>query len=175
MVGIGRHGESSICISVNLYIIASYRPFGMEEIHENDYKSSVSRTDSVSVDPLKREIGGDHYKSSYQPIQLMEKVRMYACCSYIFKYVFRHKNKGKKQDLEKALHCCQLMDVLGNNWYQGTSHSIDCIDTSFEEFYRFIKGNKELDKNQIRAILGIAHKDMGMLTGAIRDEIKEYY
>lgn len=154
----------------------SYRPFSMEEIHENDYKSSVSRTDSVSVDPLKREIGGDHYKSSYQPIELMEKVRMYACCSYIFKYVYRHKNKGKKQDLEKAFHCCELMEKLGNNWYQGTSDVFSgLMDASIGEFYRFIKENKDLDVNQIRAILAICAKDIESLKLSINAEILEYY
>ena len=147
----------------------------MEENIYVDNPDSVQRADNVKENPLEHEVGGEHYKSQYQPIELMEKVRMYACCSYILKYVFRHKKKNGKQDLEKALHCCQLMDALGNNWYQGTSRSIDCIDTSFEEFYRFIKENKELDKNQIRGILGIAQKDIRMLIGAIRDEIKEYY
>lgn len=153
----------------------SYRPFGMEEIHENDYKSSVSRTDSVSVDPLKREIGGDHYKSSYQPIELMEKVRMYACCSYIFKYVFRHKEKGKKQDLEKALHCCELMETLGMNWYEGTRvHSYD-TDKSLDEFNKFVQANNQLDANQIRAIFAICAKDIESLKMSINMEIKEFY
>lgn len=153
----------------------SYRPFCMEEIHENDYKSSVSRTDSVSVDPLKREIGGDHYKSSYQPIELMERVKMYACCSYIFKYVFRHKNKGKKQDLDKALHCCELMESLGMNWYDGTRvHSYD-TDKSLDEFNKFVQVNKQLDANQIRAIFAICAKDIESLKLSINMEIKEFY
>lgn len=151
------------------------RPFGMEEIHENDYKSSVSRTDSVSVDPLKREIGGDHYKSSYQPIELMERVKMYACCSYIFKYMFRHKNKGKKQDLEKALHCCELMESLGMNWYEGTMvHSYD-IDKSLDEFNKFVQENRQLDANQIRAIFAICAKDIESLKMSINSELSECY
>lgn len=152
----------------------SYRPFGMEEIYENDYKSSVSRTDSVSVDPLKREIGGDHYKSLYQPIELMERVKMYACCSYIFKYVFRHKDKGKKQDLEKALHCCELMETLGNNWYAGNGDATS-FDTSFVEFHRFIQSNKQLDGNQIRAVIAICDKDIELLKKSINSELSECY
>ena len=76
------------------------RPFGMEEVYPNSYcESNTSRTDKPTENPLSKEIGGTHYKSAYQHIELMEKVKMYACCSYIFKYVFRHKDKGKKQDL----------------------------------------------------------------------------
>ena len=88
------------------------RAFAYPDVKE-DYNEDMDMINE-GCNPLDKEVGGSHYKSSYQPIQLMEKVRMYACCSYIFKYVFRHKNKGKKQDLEKALHCCQLMDKLGN-------------------------------------------------------------
>lgn len=137
------------------------RPFGMEDYH-------VSRTDEVKGNPLDKEVGGNHYKSRYQPIELMEKVRMYATCSYILKYVFRHKNKGKKQDLEKALHCCELMNQLGCNWYAGTPIN---MDYSRYEFYKFITENKQLDANQIRAILAIANKDMDSLKESISEEI----
>lgn len=150
------------------------RPFGMEEYYEIGCKPSVSRTDEVNSNPLNREVVGEHFKSAYQPIELMEKVKMYATCSYILKYVFRHKDKGKKQDLEKALHCCELMETLGMNWYQGNGR-IGEYDTSNEEFYRFIKENKELDANQIRAILAISNKDIESLKLSINMEIKEFY
>ena len=152
------------------------RPFGMEEIYPNSYlQSNVSRTDNLTENPLSKEIGGTHYKSAYQPIELMERVKMYACCSYIFKYVFRHKDKGKKQDLEKALHCCELMETLGMNWYEGTMvHSYD-IDKSLDEFNKFVQANKQLDANQIRAIFAICAKDIESLKLSINNEIKEFY
>lgn len=152
------------------------RPFGMEEIYPNSYcESNTSRTDKPTENPLSKEIGGTHYKSEYQPIELMERVKMYACCSYIFKYVFRHKNKGKKQDLEKALHCCELMESLGMNWYEGTMvHSYD-IDKSLDEFNKFIQENRQLDANQIRAIFAICAKDIESLKMSINNEIKEFY
>lgn len=151
------------------------RPFGMEEVYPNSYcESNTSRTDKSTENPLSKEIGGEHYKSAYQPIELMERVKMYACCSYIFKYVFRHKEKGKKQDLDKALHCCELLERLGNNWYQGNSTMVS-YDTSYEEFYKFIEANRQLDSNQIRSILAIANKDMKSLKKSINNEIKEFY
>lgn len=151
------------------------RPFGMEEVYPNSYPSNTSRTDRISENPLEKEVGGTHYKSSYQPIDLMEKVKMYACCSYIFKYVYRHKNKGKKQDLEKALHCCELMEALGMNWYEGTCvHSYD-KDKSLDEFNKFVQANKQLDANQIRAIFAICAKDIESLKKSINMEIKEFY
>ena len=152
------------------------KPFGMEEIYPDSYcESNTSRTDKPTENPLSKEIGGTHYKSEYQPIELMEKVRMFACCSYIFKYVFRHKDKGKKQDLEKALHCCELMETLGMNWYEGTCvHSYD-KDKSLDEFNKFVQANRQLDANQIRAIFAICAKDIASLKLSINNEIKEYY
>ena len=152
------------------------KPFGMEEIYPNSYcESNTSRTDKPTENPLSKEIGGTHYKSAYQPIELMERVKMYACCSYIFKYMFRHKDKGKKQDLEKALHCCELMETIGMNWYEGTIvHSYD-IDKSLDEFNKFVQVNKQLDANQIRAIFAICAKDIASLKKSINMEIKEFY
>ena len=152
------------------------KPFGMEEIYPNSYcESNTSRTDKPTENPLSKEIGGTHYKSAYQPIELMERVKMYACCSYIFKYIFRHKDKGKKQDLEKALHCCELMETLGMNWYEGTCvHSYD-KDKSLDEFNKFVQANRQLDANQIRAIFAICAKDIKSLKKSINMEIKEFY
>lgn len=128
---------------------------------------------SASKSALECEVGGEHYKSAYQPIQLMERVRMYACCSYIFKYVYRHKNKGGRQDLEKALHCCELMEQLGSEWYRGNADMVS-IDTSHTDFHNFIKLNEQLDGNQIRAIVAICDKDIEMLKSAIRDSLSNY-
>ena len=152
------------------------RPFGMEEIYPNSYcESNTSRTDKPTENPLSKEIGGTHYKSAYQPIELMERVKMYACCSYIFKYMFRHKDKGKKQDLEKALHCCEIMETLGMNWYEGTCvYSYD-KDKSLDEFNKFVQANRQLDANQIRAIFAICAKDIKSLKKSINMEIKEFY
>lgn len=152
------------------------KPFGMEEIYPNSYcESYTSRTDKPTENPLSKEIGGTHYKSAYQPIELMEKVRMFACCSYIFKYVYRHKDKGKKQDLEKALHCCELMETLGMNWYEGTCvHNYD-KDKSLDEFNKFVQANRQLDANQIRAIFAICAKDIASLKKLINMGIKEFY
>ena len=152
------------------------KPFGMEEIYPDSYcESNTSRTDKTTENPLSKEIGGTHYKSAYQPIELMERVKMHACCSYIFKYMFRHKDKGKKQDLEKALHCCELMETLGMNWYEGTCvYSYD-KDKSLDEFNKFVQVNKQLDANQIRAIFAICAKDIKSLKMSINMEIKEFY
>lgn len=121
------------------------------------------------------QIGGGHYISAYQPIELMENVRMYATCSFILKYIYRHKNKGKKQDLEKALHCCDLMDSLDGHWYHGSINSRQDNSVSKDEFEKFIKLNPQLDENQIRSIRAIANRDMVELKKSINDEIESIY
>lgn len=125
---------------------------------------------------LSVQIGGNHYKSAYQPIELMEKVNMHPACSYVFKYVYRHKNKKGLEDLQKALHCVQLMDELGGKFYDGTGCIFSYIKDSAEiEFHRFIKANEQLDANQIRAILAIMNKDSEELKKVIHKEIEECY
>lgn len=133
------------------------------------------RTDCVQEKPTDIEIGGKHYISKYQPVQLIEKVRMFFCCGNIIKYIFRHKNKSGKQDLLKALHYCDLLESLGENWYMGTSLRNFEMDASLFEFYQFIKDNPQLNQNQIRAILAIQFKDMETLKYAIQKEIDMFY
>ena len=143
------------------------RPIGME-----DY--NVTRTDEIKHNALEKEIGGNHYKGNYQPVELIEKVRMYFCCGNVLKYVYRHKNKNGRQDLEKALHYCDLMEALGMNWYQGLVKTNYEMDMSYEEFHKFIKANRQLDANQVRVILAICDKDIEMLKSAIRDLLSDY-
>lgn len=154
-----------------------YPTFGYPDISSDMTCNEIihSQVNENAGDPLNKEIGGEHYKSSYQPVVLMENVRMYACCANILKYVFRHRNKNGKQDLEKALHYCDLLVSLGSNWYQGNAMSYGDMDTSKDEFYKFIKANEQLDKNQIRAITSIAYKDMEALKKSIKAEVDEFY
>lgn len=127
-------------------------------------------------DALSVQIGGNHYKSAYQPIELMEKVNMHPSCAFVFKYVYRHKDKKGMEDLQKALHCVELMEQFGGKFYDG-GHGINIFDfdNSRTEFYNFIKANEQLDTNQIRAILAIMNKDSQELKKVIQKEIDECY
>lgn len=134
-------------------------------------EKELKNSDALSV-----QIGGNHYKSAYQPIELMEKVNMHPACSYVFKYVYRHKNKKGLEDLQKALHCVQLMDELGGKFYDGHDEQrVSILRLSEIEFHKFIKANEQLDANQIRAILAIMNKDSEELKKVIHKEIEECY
>lgn len=65
------------------------------------------------MDPLKEQIGGQHYKDcAIQPIEYCHRNKLGVCESFVIKYVTRHRAKGGRQDLEKAVHCLRLLIQL---------------------------------------------------------------
>ena len=60
-------------------------------------------------DAYKKQIGGDHYQSmKIQPSEFINKNNLPFAEGNAIKYLCRHKQKGQKQDLEKAIHYCQM-------------------------------------------------------------------
>lgn len=58
---------------------------------------------------LKTQVGGMHYTDMpIQPFQYSHANKLDAFQHTVVKYVTRHKTKGGKQDLEKAIHTLQL-------------------------------------------------------------------
>ena len=56
-----------------------------------------------------RQVGGTHYKSMViQPSEFINKNNIPFAEGNAIKYLCRHKQKNKKQDLEKAIHYCQM-------------------------------------------------------------------
>ena len=57
----------------------------------------------------KKQIGGDHYQSmKIQPSEFINKNNLPFAEGNAIKYLCRHKQKGQKQDLEKAIHYWQM-------------------------------------------------------------------
>ena len=57
-----------------------------------------------------RQVGGDHYKYyKIQPMEYALKNNLNFAQANIIKYVTRYKDKNGIQDLEKALHCIELL------------------------------------------------------------------
>lgn len=65
----------------------------------------------VTVAPLDRQEGGNHYKDDYviQPIEFLQKNKIPPCEANIVKYVCRHRKKGGKGDLLKAKHYLEIL------------------------------------------------------------------
>ena len=65
------------------------------------------RTDTVN--PYDIQVGGTHYASMIiQPSEFINKNNLPFAEGNAIKYLCRHKQKGQKQDLEKAIHYCQM-------------------------------------------------------------------
>lgn len=62
---------------------------------------------------LNKQVSGTHYKDmAIQPAEFCHKNNLNYCECNIIRYVCRHRNKNKKQDLEKAKHCIDLLIQL---------------------------------------------------------------
>ena len=62
------------------------------------------------------QIGGSHYKEmAIQPIEFIYKNNIPFMEGNIIKYICRHKNKNKAEDIKKVIHYCKLILELEYN------------------------------------------------------------
>lgn len=67
---------------------------------------------------LKSQVGGNHYsKLAIQPMEYAMKNHLDPCQQTIIKYVTRFRDKGGREDLEKAKHTIDMLIEFeyGNN------------------------------------------------------------
>lgn len=65
------------------------------------------------MDNLKKQIGGKHYKSlKIQPVEFIVANNIPYIEGCVIKYVCRHKDKNKKEDILKAIHYLNLLIEL---------------------------------------------------------------
>lgn len=80
------------------------------------------------MNPLKTQIGGDHYKvMAIQPIEFAAANEYDPAAFSIFKYLCRFRRKGEGEDLKKALHFIEIREKLmaeGYCWKPDTKASI---------------------------------------------------
>lgn len=56
------------------------------------------------------QVGGGHYKDlAVQPAEYCQKNRLLYCESPAIRYITRHRHKNGREDVEKAIHCLQLL------------------------------------------------------------------
>ncbi len=57
-----------------------------------------------------KQVGGDHYRTmTIQPVEFIHANGIGYMEGSVIKYVSRHRAKGGRQDLEKAIHFLQLL------------------------------------------------------------------
>lgn len=66
------------------------------------------------TEALDMQIGGSHYKEmAVQPVQVAQQYGLDFCSASVLKYISRHRKKGGRQDLLKALHFMSLRADVG--------------------------------------------------------------
>ena len=59
---------------------------------------------------LSKQVGGNHYKyMKIQPVEYCRANEMGGLESSVVRYVSRHKEKNGRIDIEKAIHCLELI------------------------------------------------------------------
>lgn len=89
--------------------LSSYRiaEQSMEEAYEDADKPI---RDGYRDSALNVQIGGSHYKQlEIQPVTYINANKLDFLQGNVIKYISRHKLKGGKADIEKAIHFCKLI------------------------------------------------------------------
>ena len=62
---------------------------------------------------LDRQVGGEHYKNfKIQPIEFITANKLSFIQACIIKYICRFDKKNGKEDIDKAIHYCELLKEL---------------------------------------------------------------
>jgi len=62
---------------------------------------------------LNRQVGGEHYKNfKIQPIEFITANKLSFIQASIIKYICRFDKKNGKEDIDKAIHYCELLKEL---------------------------------------------------------------
>ncbi len=65
---------------------------------------------------LDKQVGGDWYKTlAIQPVEFCRKNKMGGLESSVVRYVTRHQAKDGRKDIEKAIHCLELILLMDYN------------------------------------------------------------
>jgi hypothetical protein len=64
----------------------------------------------ITYDSLDKQVDGNHYKGmKIQPAQFINENNLLFAEGNAIKYICRHKLKGKRKDIEKAIHYLEMI------------------------------------------------------------------
>ena len=64
----------------------------------------------MTYDTLNKLVDGDHYKSMrIQPAHFINENKLQYAEGNAIKYICRHQKKGKRKDIEKAIHYLEMI------------------------------------------------------------------
>ena len=98
----------------------------------------------------KKQIGGDHYQSmTIQPSEFINKNNLPFAEGNAIKYLCRHKQKGQRKDLEKAIHYCQM--AIDRDYPENVKTVSEKLQDELEPITDFLeeaeKEKKELEES----------------------------
>ena len=64
----------------------------------------------ITYDSLDKQVDGNHYaKMKIQPAEFINENKLLFAEGNAIKYICRHKQKGKRKDIEKAIHYLEMI------------------------------------------------------------------
>ena len=114
-----------------------------------------------------KQIGGNHYQSDYQPLNLILKYNLNFIQGSIIKYVTRHRRKNKEEDLLKALSLCET--GLNFDKYNFLYDNVN------DDVYDYCKKNEFNSYLYEKVIIDIFEKDYKDAIDNIKAIIKTEY
>jgi hypothetical protein len=76
-----------------------------------EYAAALEKAEAAKRGPASsKQVNGDHYKSmAIQPSEYIHRNGLNWCEGNAIKYITRHKLKGGRVDIEKAIHYLELL------------------------------------------------------------------
>ena len=97
--------------------------------------------------PYDKQIGGSHYqKFKIQPSKFVIENELLYPEGCVIKYILRHRLKGKKQDLEKAIHFIEMIierDYPQKDFLEEAEKEKQKLNESYQESVRQAQSRKE--------------------------------
>ena len=64
----------------------------------------------MTYESLEKQVGGNHYQNmKIQPAEFINENKLLFAEGNAIKYICRHSAKGKRQDIEKAIHYLEMI------------------------------------------------------------------
>ena len=101
------------------------------------------------TNPYDKQIGGSHYqKFKIQPSKFVIENELLYPEGCAIKYILRHRLKGKKQDLEKAIHFIEMIIERDyKDFLEEAEKEKKELEESYKESVRQTKERKEKDNS----------------------------
>jgi hypothetical protein len=103
--------------------------------------------------PYDKQIGGTHYqKFKIQPSKFVIENELLYPEGCVIKYILRHRLKGKKQDLEKAIHFIEMI-IERDHYYKDFLEEAEKEKKELEESYK--ESKRQADERKSKNSWGI--------------------